>query len=483
MIARWDWAAGVTQVNELEREWLRLLRSETPKQRGYEFEAFIESLLRREHFNVEKKPVRANGRQVDLFASRGTAHYLFETKWKNKAANIDDIDNLLTRLSTAAPTVVGVLVSHTGFASTVIDRVARTANRPVLLISGIEIDALISGSVTVAGLLQQKLNRLTRHQQVSLDEVFITPVPRDDIGSPPSSLHMLLPDGTPIDYWEGDGSFDPIVFTIEQADIDWVVGGGNGVTLDIDLGIGDQAGLLSVVEELSHLGWVSRAGFWSINQSHISWTGLGSASLVKHLAGWLARYAGRDMHPTEQVIYTDICDNGFYSLTSDVFVHESRHVRNSRLSFQLTGIPLDIAPLQSLVEAFGEIRPPFFRPRSARAVTSARLTPPHLPQQALAYVVAREEGSSADDWVIGVVLPDPGTELDAEGRIELGLSPEPHGPWLCRLKSWHPFSESRLYEYEVVRSASTSDIYALEVMVDWADTDDDSFVDEAPMNF
>ncbi len=471
-------------MDELKREWSRLLASTNPKQRGLEFEAFIESLLRREHFNVERKVGRANGRQVDLFASLGGSHFMFEVKWKQKAADVNDIDNLRIRLSSAAPSVVGVLVSMNGFTRAVIERVATTANRPILLLTGDELEAVLYEGLTASRLFQQKLNRLTRHQQVSLDEV-APPLSSFNSAAPPSSLHLLLPDGTSIDYWEGEGGFDPVVFTIEQADVDWVVGGGNGVTLDIELGIYDQDELLLIIQKLSHLGWVSKAGAWSISQSHISWIGLESSTLVRHLAGWTERYAGRPMHHTEQVVYADVCDNGFYSLVADVFVHEGRGVRNCRLSFQLTGIPLDLGPLQSLVETFGDVSPPFFRPRSDRAVATARTSAPHAPHAALALVVERIEGANqtTEDWVVGVVLPDPGEEFPVGSRPDLGISSEPPRTWLCRLKSWHPFSEPREYQYEVARSASTSDAYALEVMVDWANPDEYLDDDVPPMGY
>jgi hypothetical protein len=101
--------------DELSVEWNRLSGMKNFQQRGYAFEAFIAAVLQREHFSVEKHVSRANRRQVDIFASRGDRHYLIETKWRSKKTGIPEVDNLLTRLQTAPPSVTGLLVSKSGF--------------------------------------------------------------------------------------------------------------------------------------------------------------------------------------------------------------------------------------------------------------------------------------------------------------------------------------------------------------------------------
>lgn len=416
-------------VMGLEEEWANLKAETDSARRGHQFEAFVAALLRTEHFDIERD-LRANRRQVDLFASRGDLHLLVEVKWTQGRTGLPDIDSLFTRLETAAPSVVGVLVSWSGFVPAVIERVRAKSGRPVLLVSGKEIESILAGATTAKKLFDQKLNRITKHQQVSLNEER-RGLPASAGQFPVPRAQIVTPDGTELLFWKGQGGFDPIAFVLEQADIDWVLSGGTGVSLDLDVPTLDQSELVGLFYELARLGWISPSGTWRILQSNMTWMGMGAAQLVREL--------------------------------------DRRHVTGCRLSFQLSGIPLDIAPLKGLADSLGA-SPPFFRPRDHASVVRRRFDRMHGPLDAIAYVV--ESMNSADDvrenWVVGVILEDPLEVFHGTQRTELGLPPESLGSWLCYLDSAHPLSERRKYQIGRIESAWTSDVHVLLAHADWA---------------
>lgn len=130
-------------ANPLLREYERLRHRTSPQRRGYDLQALVGAILGGSHFKVETKPRTARPRQVDLFASRGEIVYLIETKWRQAKADIDDIDSLYTRLNVVPPHVAGLLVSHSGFTTPVLERVREKAARPVLLVTGKELEAAL----------------------------------------------------------------------------------------------------------------------------------------------------------------------------------------------------------------------------------------------------------------------------------------------------------------------------------------------------
>jgi hypothetical protein len=127
--------------SDLKNMLERLKASDDAQARGQGLEQYVRRLFSREHFKVTVDPGGARPRQVDLMASRHDVTYLVETKWKKKAAGIDDVDSLLTRLAEVDPSVIGVLVSWNGFAKPAVQRVRDKRCRPVLLVTGAELEA------------------------------------------------------------------------------------------------------------------------------------------------------------------------------------------------------------------------------------------------------------------------------------------------------------------------------------------------------
>jgi hypothetical protein len=177
------------------------------------------------------------------------------------------------------------------------------------------------------------------------------------------------------------------------------------------------------------------------------------------------------MHHTEQLVYFDLCEGGFYSVTADISRHRYRQVNGCRISFQLEGIPLDLDPFRTLARSFdGDFA--FFRPRSKRSVKKRPIAQLGAPIGAKALIVQEigGHGSDHEDWVIGVVLDDPGDGLQSADRTKLGLPTQPLDRWICTLDSWHPISAPQKYKVRSIESAWTSDAVAIHARADWVDS-------------
>ena len=267
----------------------------------------------------------------------------------------------------------------------------------------------------------------------------------------------------------------------EQQDIDWVAGDGLGVTLDVQLPVQEQREFFDLLHQMARMGWVTPKGCWSIQQATAVWHGFGADALIPVLRGWERRYDGLETHHTEELCYSDECEDGFYTLVAQFSADKRRIVWRVELSFQLRGIPLDTGPYRELCAHFGLSDPVYFRPRSERSRTWGR--PPRTSElpvvKPLAYVVALETLVPGDDdeWAAGIVVANPFFDTKSRsGRLQEWVPATVGGSQylVCALRSWHVLENPKsVYELRDFESAWTSDALVVRALADWQSEPDD----------
>ena len=471
--------------SSLLREYEQLRDSTNPQKRGYDLQGLVGRILGTHHFKVETKAGAASPRQVDLFATRGDTIYLIETKWRQDKANVNDVDSLYKRLEKVAPNVTGLLVSHAGFTKQVVDTVRENSSRPVLLVSGSELEQALQWDGDFLGLLHRKASALLVHRKVLVDVELrrsrrraATTKPSD---LPSSDRLFVLSDGTRSQWLQCDGSFDRFTFVPELQDIDWVSGNGHGVTLDIVLPVQQGKDFDALLHQMARMGWVTSKGCWSIQQSTAIWHGFGADALLDALRDWKRRYEGLVTHHTEELCYVDECEDGFYTLVAQFSADQRRIVWRVELSFQLRGIPLDPSPYRELCTHFELSEPVYFRPRSERSHTWGH--PPRTSNlkvlKPLAYVVVPEMRvpvNDDDEWVSGIVVENPFFTGRSRSRRPPKWVPDmvSQSEYLvCALRSWHVLGNAKsVYELWNFESAWTSDALVVRATADWQDEPD-----------
>jgi len=472
--------------SSLLREYEQLRNSTNPQKRGYDLQGLVGRILGSYHFKVETKAGAASPRQVDLFATRGDTIYLIETKWRQDKANVNDVDSLYKRLEKVAPNVTGLLVSHAGFTQQVVDTVRENSSRPVILVSGTELEQALQCDGDFLGLLRRKASALLVHRKVLVDVELRRSRRRPTATTKPSDLPssdrlFVLPDGTRSKWLQCDGSFDRFTFVPELQDIDWVSGNGHGVTLDIVLPAQGHKEFDALLHQMARMGWVTPKGCWSIQQSAAIWHGFGADALLDALRDWKRRYEELDTHHTEELCYIDECQDGFYTLVAQFSADSRRIVWRVEMSFQLRGIPLDTSPYKELCAHFELNDPVYFRPRSERSHTSGH--PPRTSKlkvvKPLAYVVVPEMRVPEDDddeWVAGIVVENPFFGGQSRLRRPPKWVPDmvSRSSYLvCALRSWHVMgSPKSVYELWSFESAWTSDALVVRATADWQDEPD-----------
>jgi hypothetical protein len=474
-MSRWSQSA-------LVQEFERLEMLADPHARGVELEPLLRRLFRRAQFRAELNTAVASPRQTDLVATNGRDTYLVESVWESGPAGVDDVDQVRTRLAETHASVVGLLVSVGGFTSGAVDRVRDKRERPVLLLGGAELRDVLDSPALLAGLLRHKWDELVMHARVSVDD---TPylqrpgrsTPRERAGLPAADTFFLLADLERTSVIACQGNYDEFVFTLDMPDSGWLGARENGVSLELQLSLDDEADLIELLGELADIGWVTSSCRWNLQQAETSWHGSGAAELADTLRDWRARYESAGaIHHTEQLSYVDVAGGGFYSLTADLSASDQREVRFAEISVQLPGVPVDPTALRHLTEVVGAPDEGFLRVRDD-GLREGYVLPREARREVrpLGFVVESDpfENDEAQRlWAKGIVIENP---FQQESGPRATATPEElpvhifgSDILVCSLRNWHPLAEPRTtYRIERYEWVHTADVLIFRGIANW----------------
>lgn len=442
------------------------------KHRWQPFEGLVASLFKRGHFRIERASRAAGDRQLDLVASRRGSVYMVEAKWHDRALAVDEIDGLYGRLDGSAPATIGVLISPSGFSDGLKAEIRRKKGRPVLLIGPTELAAVLEDPRSLASTLQRKLDHflVTGEVQVGSNDADFTGVSSSTWGL--RQPYLIDTEGTRLPWIRSDSGFGEFVFTQELADVDWVPGGGYGVSLDLQPGLHSERGLIDLVNELVQGGWLSVGAAWTIEQFNASWHGLGWEQFLHAIVSSEERYEEIDhVHHREAFCLTDSLDGRLLVLTGDLSASPERASFHSNLCFHLQGVPLDPEPFSHLADVIGDEGPLYWRPMARRSVESVGFRRERRILDPVAYVVEDAPEDEHDPvWVRGLVIANPfgGEEPDGVDPLEWPAGVNETALIVCSLGQWHPWTDKpERYELRNVEWAHTTDASVVRVVADW----------------
>jgi hypothetical protein len=477
-------------VSDLADAYTRLSATRNPHRRGKDFERLLQRAFQLAHFEVKLNPRIARPRQTDLSARYGVHRYLLEAKWQTAKTDVDVLDSLRSRLDRTSPDVVGVLVSVTGFTTTVLEQVERERQRPILLIDQEDLLSVLRTPDNLSSLLRTKHEELITHSRVHLGSSRPVPETKTELrrALPVRDLQLRDANGESRPYLTVPGGFASVAFATGVTDVDWSFGPGRGVSVDIPVQARTTDDLTRLIHGLDELGLASTRPTWALQQNDTSWFGVGAGELVQALTNAQQRVTGlASPHHSEQLIYTDTALDGLYTLTAvitaaqslDIDSDESSSsrdasdgaalplpVRQCQLSFQLPGIPLDTTALKHLHERFGATGNVYFRPLEGSAVSISWVE--RLPVDPLATIVEHDPITD-QDFVIGLVIRDH-YSVNGKHAVLTGwpLQLQDSGFLICALADHHLVSEPpESYWLDAVHMNSMADVAVATVRAKW----------------
>jgi len=147
-------AAVRTKVEELTKEYFKLLRSEQPQQRGFRLEKIIRALF--ELFDLDPRAsFKIVGEQIDGAFTFDATDYLFEGKWQQEPVNAGELDVLAGKLSRKLDNTLGLFLSINGFSDDGV-KAHSSGRRLMLLMDGSDLMAVLEGRIDLIQLLLRK---------------------------------------------------------------------------------------------------------------------------------------------------------------------------------------------------------------------------------------------------------------------------------------------------------------------------------------
>jgi hypothetical protein len=147
--------AGVKdKLEELTKEYFKLLTSDEPQKRGYLLEKVI-----RELFNLfdldPKASFKIEGEQIDgAFTFDGT-DYLLEAKWQQPPVAAKELDSFSGKLSRKLDNTLGLFLSINGFSEDAV-KTHSSGRRVMMLMDGSDLMAVLEGRIDLIQLLIRK---------------------------------------------------------------------------------------------------------------------------------------------------------------------------------------------------------------------------------------------------------------------------------------------------------------------------------------
>lgn len=142
------------KLEELVKEYYRLIRSEEPQKRGYILERILRELFAL--FDLDPKAsFKIEGEQIDGAFTFQSTDYLFEAKWQEELVGAAQLDSLSGKLSRKLDNTLGLFLSVNGFSEDAV-KAHSSGRRVMLLMDGSELMAVLEGRIDLTDLLLRK---------------------------------------------------------------------------------------------------------------------------------------------------------------------------------------------------------------------------------------------------------------------------------------------------------------------------------------
>lgn len=146
------------RLKEIEKDYLGLISSTNPQQRGFALERVLRELFAL--FDLDPKAsFRITGEQIDGAFTFDNTDYILEAKWQQEPVGTQELDTLYSKLSRMTlENTLGLFLSINGYSNDAV-KAHSSGRRLMILMDGSHLMAVIEGRID----LMQLLLRMRRH--------------------------------------------------------------------------------------------------------------------------------------------------------------------------------------------------------------------------------------------------------------------------------------------------------------------------------
>jgi hypothetical protein len=138
-----------------------LSRDEDHQRRGLLLQDLLNRLFRLHEIPVYTSFTRnQGGEQIDGAFILGSWHYLVECRWRDKAADIRQLDGLLGQVERSGKQTSGVFLSMNGWSENVVPLLKQNPNKSIILMHGHDLRCVLDRTADLQDLLHAKIAKL-----------------------------------------------------------------------------------------------------------------------------------------------------------------------------------------------------------------------------------------------------------------------------------------------------------------------------------
>lgn len=132
-----------------------------PQEKGYYLEDLLNRLFDLFSFPVVSSFKRNNGaEQIDGAFEMDGWHYIVECRWRERLADIRQLDGLYGQISRSGRQTMGIFLSVNGWSENVPPLLKQNPKKSIFLMEGFDVRAVLTGQVQLRDLLKRKLSAL-----------------------------------------------------------------------------------------------------------------------------------------------------------------------------------------------------------------------------------------------------------------------------------------------------------------------------------
>ena len=139
----------------------KMAQSSNPQRRGYELQDLLNSVFAASGIPMVRPFTRnSGGEQIDGAFKFDGWHYIVECRWREKLADIRELDGLHGQVQRSGKQTMGVFLSINGWSSNVPRLLKQNQDKGIFLIDGYDLRCVLAREIELAELLNRKLAHL-----------------------------------------------------------------------------------------------------------------------------------------------------------------------------------------------------------------------------------------------------------------------------------------------------------------------------------
>ncbi len=142
------------KLDEIKNDFYKLVGATNPQNRGYQLEKIIKELFAL--FDLDPRAsFKIIGEQIDGAFTFENSDFLFEGKWQQELASIQDLDAFSGKLTRKLDNTLGLFLAINGFSDDAV-KTHSTGRRLMILMDGSDIMGVLEGRIDLLQLLLRK---------------------------------------------------------------------------------------------------------------------------------------------------------------------------------------------------------------------------------------------------------------------------------------------------------------------------------------